>query len=128
VVLGGGLLDQSQHRVHTLFDLAALEGLSGGVQVEVATLEPVVACSEPTDMKVERGRSASTVRRQKREEGGETSKKGCRASHSERESVSGKGDQNFQKEREIMLVCNNLEVNNTINLLYKALFMNWIFK
>jgi hypothetical protein len=27
-----------------------------------------------------------------------------------------------------MLVCNNFEVNNTINLLYKALFMNWIFK
>jgi hypothetical protein len=27
-----------------------------------------------------------------------------------------------------MLVYNNLEVNNTINLLYKALFMNWIFK
>jgi hypothetical protein len=27
-----------------------------------------------------------------------------------------------------VLVCNNLEVNNTINLLYKALFMNWIFK
>jgi hypothetical protein len=28
----------------------------------------------------------------------------------------------------ILLVCNNLEVNNTINWLYKALFMNWIFK
>jgi hypothetical protein len=28
----------------------------------------------------------------------------------------------------VLLVCNNLEVNNTINLLYKALFMNWIFK
>jgi hypothetical protein len=27
-----------------------------------------------------------------------------------------------------VLVCNNLEVNNTINWLYKALFMNWIFK
>jgi hypothetical protein len=27
-----------------------------------------------------------------------------------------------------LLVCNNLEVNNTINWLYKALFMNWIFK
>jgi hypothetical protein len=27
-----------------------------------------------------------------------------------------------------LLVCNNLEVNNTINLLYKTLFMNWIFK
>jgi hypothetical protein len=27
-----------------------------------------------------------------------------------------------------MLVCNNLEVDNTIHLLYKALFMNWIFK
>jgi hypothetical protein len=27
-----------------------------------------------------------------------------------------------------VLVYNNLEVNNTINLLYKALFMNWIFK
>jgi hypothetical protein len=29
---------------------------------------------------------------------------------------------------DILLVCNNLEVNNTINWLYKALFMNWIFK
>jgi hypothetical protein len=28
----------------------------------------------------------------------------------------------------LMLVCNNLEINNTINWLYKALFMNWIFK
>jgi hypothetical protein len=28
----------------------------------------------------------------------------------------------------ILLVCNNLEVNNTINFLYKDLFMNWIFK
>jgi hypothetical protein len=27
-----------------------------------------------------------------------------------------------------VLVYNNLEVNNTINLLYKALFMNWKFK
>jgi hypothetical protein len=27
-----------------------------------------------------------------------------------------------------LLVCNNLEDNNTINWLYKALFMNWIFK
>jgi hypothetical protein len=27
-----------------------------------------------------------------------------------------------------LLVYNNFEVNNTINLLYKALFMNWIFK
>jgi hypothetical protein len=27
-----------------------------------------------------------------------------------------------------LLVYNNLEVNNTINVLYKALFMNWIFK
>jgi hypothetical protein len=27
-----------------------------------------------------------------------------------------------------MLVYNNLEVNNTINWLYKALFMNWTFK
>jgi hypothetical protein len=27
-----------------------------------------------------------------------------------------------------LLVCNNLEIHNTINLLYKALFMNWIFK
>jgi hypothetical protein len=27
-----------------------------------------------------------------------------------------------------LLVCNNFEDNNTINLLYKALFMNWIFK
>jgi hypothetical protein len=27
-----------------------------------------------------------------------------------------------------LLVCNNFEVNNTINWLYKALFMNWIFK
>jgi hypothetical protein len=27
-----------------------------------------------------------------------------------------------------LLVCNNLEVNNTINLLYKVKFMNWIFK
>jgi hypothetical protein len=27
-----------------------------------------------------------------------------------------------------LLVCNNLEVNNTINFLYKVLFMNWIFK
>jgi hypothetical protein len=27
-----------------------------------------------------------------------------------------------------LLVCNNLEVNNMINLLYKTLFMNWIFK
>jgi hypothetical protein len=27
-----------------------------------------------------------------------------------------------------LLVCNNLEVNNTINWLYKPLFMNWIFK
>jgi hypothetical protein len=31
-------------------------------------------------------------------------------------------------ERVFLLVCNNLKVNNTINLLYKALFMNWIFK
>jgi hypothetical protein len=31
-------------------------------------------------------------------------------------------------ESTILLVCNNLEVNNTINWLYKALFMNWIFK
>jgi hypothetical protein len=29
---------------------------------------------------------------------------------------------------EILLVYNDLEVNNTINLLYKPLFMNWIFK
>jgi hypothetical protein len=27
-----------------------------------------------------------------------------------------------------VLVYNNLEVNNMINLLYKVLFMNWIFK
>jgi hypothetical protein len=27
-----------------------------------------------------------------------------------------------------LLVCNNLEVNNIINLLYKTLFKNWIFK
>jgi hypothetical protein len=27
-----------------------------------------------------------------------------------------------------MLVCNNFEINNMINLLYKVLFMNWIFK
>jgi hypothetical protein len=27
-----------------------------------------------------------------------------------------------------LLVCNNLEINNMINLLNKALFMNWIFK
>jgi hypothetical protein len=27
-----------------------------------------------------------------------------------------------------MLARNNLEINNTINWLYKALFMNWIFK
>jgi gag-polypeptide of LTR copia-type len=29
---------------------------------------------------------------------------------------------------QFMLVCNNLKVNNMINLLYKDLFMNWIFK
>jgi hypothetical protein len=34
----------------------------------------------------------------------------------------------FLVHAKLMLVCNNLEVNNTINLLYKALFMNWIFK
>jgi hypothetical protein len=28
----------------------------------------------------------------------------------------------------ILLVYNNLEINNMINLLYKVLFMNWIFK
>jgi hypothetical protein len=27
-----------------------------------------------------------------------------------------------------ILVCNNVKVNNTINLLYKVLFMNWIFE
>jgi hypothetical protein len=28
----------------------------------------------------------------------------------------------------LLLVYNNLEINNTMNLLYKGLFMNWIFK
>jgi virulence-associated protein VapD len=44
------------------------------------------------------------------------------------QALSGPINLGTQLQRKVMLVCNNLEVNNTINWLYKALFMNWIFK